>query len=83
MEIYPEHPWDVTKFKERKHHIPEQYSRGYWINPDHQREFFDQLAVKLNIKKVEDWYTVSSGLVKKYGGHSLMAHYGGSISKGS
>lgn len=34
-------------------------TRGYWTKLQNQRNFFDQLAKKLNIEKQDDWYKVS------------------------
>src|SRR5690348_1028461 len=49
MTIYPEHKFDASKFVA---------SPGYWSSIEHQREFFNSVAHKLNITKPENWYTV-------------------------
>jgi hypothetical protein len=44
----------------------------------------DQLAIKWNIKKPEDWFKVTIKMVKKeYGGSFLRTHYKGSMRRGS
>jgi hypothetical protein len=46
-----------------------------------QRSFLDQLAVKLNIQKPEDWYHVRRETVMKMGGTFVAQH--GSLTKGN
>lgn len=45
----------------------------------HQRDFFNKLADKLNIKKRDDWYKVSARDIIKNGGKRLVIIYGGSV----
>jgi hypothetical protein len=67
--VYPEHQWiDATN------------ARGYWRNMANQRSFLDQLAIKLNIHKPEDWNSVTSATVSTMGGSFL--RYYGSIKRG-
>jgi hypothetical protein len=40
-ELYPNHPWQIERFSR----VPS----GYWANKENQKEFMDQLAVKLSI----------------------------------
>jgi hypothetical protein len=55
---------------------------GYWNIKSNQRIFFDQLAVKLNIKQPEDWQFVSAKKVIQLGGWFVESDYNGSLSKG-
>lgn len=32
--------------------------KNYWSNMNNQRAFFDRIAVKLQIKELDDWYKV-------------------------
>ncbi len=48
-----------------------------WGNFQHQRSFMDNLAKKLNINKLDDWYKVSSDTVKLHGGSELLSNYKG------
>jgi hypothetical protein len=57
--------------------------RGYWKDKKNQKEFFDQLAVKWNIQKPEDWHTVSTKkVIKEEGGSFIVTYYNGSPHKG-
>jgi hypothetical protein len=55
---------------------------GYWKDKSHQREFFDQLALKLNIKNPEEWHSILRKDVTLNGGQFIVDHYGGSVLKG-
>ena len=33
---------------------------GYWNNRENQVKYMEELAEKLNIKKMEDWYKLSN-----------------------
>jgi hypothetical protein len=48
-----------------------------WDDTANQRSFFDQLAVKLNVKKPEDWYSVGLETICKNGGSFIMTRYKG------
>jgi hypothetical protein len=54
----------------------------YWNNVQNQRRFLDDLAVKLNIKSPEDWYSVKVETVVKLGGTFITRHYDGSLVRG-
>jgi hypothetical protein len=41
---------------------------GHWKYKPNQKEFFDALAVKWNIKSTEDWNKVTREMVLKEGG---------------
>jgi hypothetical protein len=41
---------------------------GHWSNKQNQKEFFDQLAIKWNIKSPEDWNKVTNEMVLNEGG---------------
>jgi hypothetical protein len=60
---------------------PEVKPRGYWSNKENQRAFFDQLAIKLNIQKPEDWNKVPTSMLEE--GKSFLAkYYNFSVRKG-
>jgi hypothetical protein len=48
----------------------------------HQKEFFEQLTVKWNIKEPNDWNKVTTEMVKKAGGHFIYKYYNGSWKQG-
>jgi hypothetical protein len=56
---------------------------GYWKDIQNQKEFFDQLAVKYNVQKPEDWNKVTAEMALKEGGNFIIKYYHGSIRKGS
>ncbi len=46
--------------------IPVARAKGYnWISKTRQRVVVDELAVKLNIKSLEDWYNITSTMLLK------------------
>jgi hypothetical protein len=53
--------------------------QGYWKDKKNQKEFFDQLAVKWNIQKPEDWNKVTNKMVFKEGGRFI----GSSLQQGT
>ena len=63
-----ERSYTTTKFVTKK-------TAGYWKEKHNQKEFFDQLAVKWNIQKPEDWNKVTKEMVLKEGGNFIHVHY--------
>jgi hypothetical protein len=61
-------------------HIPNR-SPSKWAEWTVQKDFMDQLATKMQIKKPEDWYKVSSDNIKRNGGAGLVDFYDGSLYK--
>jgi hypothetical protein len=70
---YPEHEWS----RKNVHPI------GYWKDIKNQRHFFEQLAIKLNIQKPEDWYGVLRSTILKEGAYFVSSYYNGSLVKGT
>jgi hypothetical protein len=56
--------------------------QGYWKDKQTQKAFFDQLAIKLNIQKLEDWDNVTNNMVLKEGGFLINAYYNSSLKQG-
>lgn len=52
--------------------------KGYWNIVANHRKYFDWLATQLNIQTHEDWYSLTSTLLLKYGGSSMRTLYEGS-----
>jgi hypothetical protein len=75
--IYPDHPWEASRFKNVRPSDIKPY--GYWTNIDNQRAFMEQLAKRLQIQHLDDWYEVKTEAVVKNGGMMLLAHYHGSL----
>eukprot|EP01114_Cavostelium_apophysatum_P007756 TRINITY_DN1993_c0_g1_i1.p1 TRINITY_DN1993_c0_g1~~TRINITY_DN1993_c0_g1_i1.p1 ORF type:complete len:544 (+),score=104.71 TRINITY_DN1993_c0_g1_i1:59-1690(+) len=71
--IYYEHPWKTFKFQ----HL----SQSHWSDGVHQVQQVKHLESEVNIKKWDDWYCVSTMEVANKGGHKLLQHFGGSLSK--
>jgi hypothetical protein len=55
---------------------------GHWTLVENQRQFFEELAVKLNITKLDDWNNVLLNTVEKEGGSFVRRIYG-SLLQGS
>jgi hypothetical protein len=72
---YPEYQWH-SKRKENKK------PAGYWNNKQNQREFFDKLAVALNITDPTDWHKVGMDIIHSEGGSFVNTHYKGSLIRG-
>jgi hypothetical protein len=60
--------------------VPEKYTE--WKDKAKQKEFLDQLAVKWNIQKTEDWSKVNTKMVLKEGGTFLRKFYNDSLPQG-
>jgi hypothetical protein len=56
-------------------YIPTPQSRVYWKNKENQKNFFDQMAIKWNIQKPEDWNNVTVEMVVKEGGGRFLKSY--------
>jgi hypothetical protein len=72
--VYPDYDWEAQG-------APKKPS-GYWNDIENQREFFDELAEKLNIQKPEDWYSVRVDTVRQHGGSFLVNQYNNSLIRG-
>jgi hypothetical protein len=57
--------------------------RGHWKDKENQKEFFDQLAIKWNIQKPEDWHKVTNKMVMKEGGGFVTHYYNNSLKYGT
>jgi hypothetical protein len=68
---YPEHSWKRT-IKDA----------GYWADKANQRGFMDQLAVKFDVKKPEDWYKVTLKMAIDAGGSFISNYYQSSLVRG-
>jgi mRNA-degrading endonuclease HigB of HigAB toxin-antitoxin module len=53
--LYPDVEWMPWKF-----HI----SRNYWKQPENVKKFLDWAGKNFNVKKIEDWYKVSSSVIQ-------------------
>jgi hypothetical protein len=73
--IYPEYNWDTVRESQT---LPS----GHWEDLANQRAFFDQLAIKCNIQKPEQWLFIHSDYIFKNGGSFIRRYYSGSITKG-
>jgi hypothetical protein len=63
--------------------LPDVLPRGHWTHMENQKAFFDQLAVKYNIQKAEDWNKVTTTMVVKEGGSFITRFYNGSLKIGT
>eukprot|EP01114_Cavostelium_apophysatum_P002784 TRINITY_DN12484_c0_g1_i1.p1 TRINITY_DN12484_c0_g1~~TRINITY_DN12484_c0_g1_i1.p1 ORF type:complete len:383 (-),score=89.96 TRINITY_DN12484_c0_g1_i1:20-1168(-) len=56
-------------------------SDSYWADRQHQRDFFERIAKKLEVKHWEDWYDVDKKEIATHGGHSVLRYHNSSLSK--
>jgi hypothetical protein len=68
LEIFSEFSWKPWKFKNVA-------PKGYWDNIEIQREFMQEMAGKLNVKKMEDWYNVTRSDIIANGGATLISRH--------
>lgn len=55
--------------------ISSRMMKGYWGDMATQKEFFDNLAKKLNFQEWTDWYHISKKDIDVHGGGSLLRYY--------
>ena len=53
--------------------------KGFWEVKENQKLFLLDLGSKLNFKKPEDWYSISSKNIHEHGGRGLLKHYGSMV----
>merc|ERR1712137_398085 len=63
QEIYPEENWGA---------LTTRLPRNYWSSKENIKNFFDDLAVKLDLKTEEDWNAVSVRTIKENGGSGIL-----------
>ncbi len=54
-------------------------NKGYWRDKQHQERYLRWLEQQLQVQNIEDWYRVKVSDVRRVGGGSLLACYGGSL----
>ena len=64
-------------------YVPPVKRQGYWKDKENQKKFFDQLAIKWNIQKPEDWNKVTVAMALKEGGNFISNDYNGSLQQGT
>jgi hypothetical protein len=66
--IYSNHKWNQFGFGD--------FLQTYWGNKDNQRDFLDNLGNQLGLKRIDDWYAITSTkIIKRDGGKSLLRKY--------
>jgi hypothetical protein len=75
---------DILTFKALRAFYPEVSAERpvYWKDKANQKAFFDQVAIKWNIQKPEDWYKVTKEMAFMEGGRFIGTYYNGSLIKG-
>jgi hypothetical protein len=64
-------------------YVPTTKPLGYWSDKENQKKFFDELAIKWNIQKINDWNNVEAQMVFKEGGYFINSYYNGSLQQGT
>ncbi len=71
--VFPEHPWDESLFEKKP--------QNFWHNLENQRNFFIDLALKLNFSEDKNnFYKFSTKDVVKNGGSGLLEVFNKSVS---
>eukprot|EP01118_Nematostelium_gracile_P003123 TRINITY_DN1355_c0_g1_i1.p1 TRINITY_DN1355_c0_g1~~TRINITY_DN1355_c0_g1_i1.p1 ORF type:complete len:349 (+),score=64.58 TRINITY_DN1355_c0_g1_i1:234-1280(+) len=65
--LFTQHPWDLRKFISAP--------KGIWKDKQLQLNAMHDLAKKLNIQRMEDWYLVTQAQIIEKGGGPLLGHY--------
>jgi hypothetical protein len=82
-DVYPDYPWKEGEMHWRLAPRSNGFKpSGYWGDMQNQRALFDKIAISLNIRKPEDWYTVRTDTVRQAGASFLATKYKGSLING-
>ena len=65
--VFPQENWNVWDF--------DNVSRGFWNDVNKQRDFMNWLFVKLDLKNMNDWYSVTVNQIRNNNGASLIDKY--------
>eukprot|EP01114_Cavostelium_apophysatum_P006045 TRINITY_DN1724_c0_g1_i1.p1 TRINITY_DN1724_c0_g1~~TRINITY_DN1724_c0_g1_i1.p1 ORF type:complete len:404 (+),score=49.64 TRINITY_DN1724_c0_g1_i1:149-1360(+) len=85
MAAYPEHPWEPERFRSRTlrlnsaesdSKIPKRRPSGFWKSVDNRKNFLEDMAERLNLRSLEDWYEISTDAVVHNGGGGLIFNCG-------
>lgn len=66
VKIYPEHEWHEWRFYKTPN--------GFWSLQTNRRRYFQWLMRRLDLKTMEDWYSVSKAMIAKNHGNGLLTH---------
>ena len=55
--------------------IRNSYPNGFWKDKNNQKQFLDNLAIKLNIKSYKDWNTISRKDIVQQGGARIFEEF--------
>ena len=67
--IYPNYPWKIENIKKNEN------TKENFKLIENQRKFMQNLAKKLNIKKLDEWLLISRNKLIENGGRSLLKNY--------
>src|SRR4051794_7544604 len=66
----------------QKGSFPKNYNDSFWMKTTNHRKYLDSLGKKLNIKEINDWYSISMTRINKEGGSVFFqTHYENSLWK--
>ena len=65
LSLYPNYPWCFLSYN----------SNEYFKSIEKQREFMQEVYVKLNLSSLDDWLKVTRNVIIKHGGKSLIRYY--------
>ena len=53
--------------------------KNHWNSLDNQRLFINELGDTLGVKKIDDWYSITTRQIRKLGGGGILKRYNGSL----
>lgn len=71
--VYSDHIWEMWCFKKAP--------VGFWKEKDNQLKYLEWLFRKLGYTQLEDYYRISTAILRENYGRPLLSHYGGSPSR--
>jgi hypothetical protein len=81
--VYPEYNWGPLTPEHFKSTQSTRLPKGFWKDVKNQRAFVEELASKLGITQLDDWYKVTTRQFVQHGGGWLTNFYKGSLKKGN
>jgi hypothetical protein len=77
-DVYPTHTWDtigddVALSTDKRTKYPKwRVPAGHWADRTKRRQFFEDLATKHDLKSFDEWYGLSTSIVRRHGGMLIL-----------
>ena len=69
--VFPEYEWIEWKFNS----VP----NGFWSDINNRKKFLEWLKQKLKYEVMEDWYNLTTQIIKENGGITILGYYNNSL----